>query len=170
MTRYAVWLRAVNVGGRKVPMADLRALASGLGLGDPRTLLASGNLLVTSPDDAEGVRTRLERALQERFGFAVECVAVPHARLRTLADACPFGGDHTHVVFFAGIPDADALRRARERASVREVIEPGEGVWYVDFGDGVADSKLAVALPRLLAPAVSTVRNLRTVVKLAAME
>jgi uncharacterized protein (DUF1697 family) len=39
-------LRGINVGGgRKVPMAELRSVAEGLGLKRVRTLIASGNLV-----------------------------------------------------------------------------------------------------------------------------
>ena len=49
MAKYVGLLRAVNVGGTgKLPMAELRALAEGLGFARVRTLLASGNLLVDS--------------------------------------------------------------------------------------------------------------------------
>ncbi len=40
-------LRAVNVGGATLPMAELRELAADLGASDVRTHIASGNLLCT---------------------------------------------------------------------------------------------------------------------------
>jgi glutathione S-transferase len=45
MKRLAGLLRAVNVGGRKVLMADLKRVAADAGFDAPATLLASGNLL-----------------------------------------------------------------------------------------------------------------------------
>ena len=40
-------LRGINVGGRgKLPMADLRAIAEGLGYGDVATYIQSGNLVL----------------------------------------------------------------------------------------------------------------------------
>ena len=55
-------LRAVNVGGTgKLPMAELRALAEGLGFARVRTLLASGNLLVDSALAPAQVRAERER-------------------------------------------------------------------------------------------------------------
>ena len=43
MAVHVALLRAVNVGGVSVSMADLRQMLGGLGLGNPRTLLQSGN-------------------------------------------------------------------------------------------------------------------------------
>ena len=89
-------LRGINVGGRnKLPMAELRALAEGLGWTDVRTYIQSGNVVfraeaMTTALDArpatdvrpasaaeaeQGAYSRLESeledAIQERFGFSV---------------------------------------------------------------------------------------------------
>ena len=60
--RRIVLLRAVNVGGAKLPMADLRAIAGDLGATAVETYIASGNLVCTLP-----ARTRFDafdRALE----------------------------------------------------------------------------------------------------------
>ena len=48
MNTYVALLRAVNVGGTKLPMADLRALLEGLGLTNVRTYLQSGNAVFST--------------------------------------------------------------------------------------------------------------------------
>ena len=50
---YVALLRAVNVGGTKLPMADLRALLEGLGLTNVRTYLQSGNAVFDAGDGTE---------------------------------------------------------------------------------------------------------------------
>ncbi|MCA1750154.1 MAG: DUF1697 domain-containing protein, partial [Sphingomonadales bacterium] len=45
MSELVVLMRAVNVGGRTLPMAELRALCEKLGFGNPQTYIQSGNLL-----------------------------------------------------------------------------------------------------------------------------
>ena len=66
MTGYAALLRAVNVGGRKLIMDDLKAIAVDLGFANVRTYIASGNLLFSS-DLGEGeVKAKLEARLAER--------------------------------------------------------------------------------------------------------
>ena len=46
---FVALLRAVNLGSHnKISMADLKAVAAGAGLKEPRTLLQSGNLVFES--------------------------------------------------------------------------------------------------------------------------
>ena len=48
MGRMVALLRAVNVGGRKLPMAELRALCGRLGWEDVATYIQSGNVVFTA--------------------------------------------------------------------------------------------------------------------------
>jgi uncharacterized protein (DUF1697 family) len=60
MATFVALLRAVNVGGTKLPMADLRGLLEGLGLGSVRTYLQSGNAVFDvrrEADSAAGTDT-----------------------------------------------------------------------------------------------------------------
>ena len=76
--RHVALLRGINVGGnRKLPMAELRALAEALELENPRTYVASGNLVFGSSLKREALETKLEGAIAEyatrerRFGGLV---------------------------------------------------------------------------------------------------
>jgi uncharacterized protein (DUF1697 family) len=74
---YIAFLRAVNVGGRKAPMATVRALFAGLGLADVRSYIASGNVFFRPPGVADGAVDRpaltsaIEARLAEGLGFEV---------------------------------------------------------------------------------------------------
>jgi uncharacterized protein (DUF1697 family) len=61
---YVALLRAVNVGGTRLPMAELRSMLEGLGLRNVRTYLQSGNAVFDAgPGDGSGdPRTPLELA------------------------------------------------------------------------------------------------------------
>ena len=64
-------LRGINLGSQKrVKMPDLRALATELGFGDPRTYLQSGNLVVNTDRPPEVVARELADAIPGRFGFS----------------------------------------------------------------------------------------------------
>lgn len=90
MTVRVAFLRGINVGkAHRVPMAELRALATGLGLTDVATHLQSGNLLHSSEADPEADRLRLAAALEEAFGFTVDVVVVEADRLADLVAAHP---------------------------------------------------------------------------------
>src|SRR4029453_18480322 len=61
MTSYAALLRAVNLGPyNKVPMSDLRAMLTKLGMKDAQTLLQSGNVVFRSDLAATDVELKLE--------------------------------------------------------------------------------------------------------------
>ena len=69
MSSYVAFLRAVNVGGKnRVPMADLRGLALALGLGNPTTLLQSGNLFFNSDLDPDQICEALLNGIRDQFG------------------------------------------------------------------------------------------------------
>ncbi len=78
MATHVAFLRAVNVGGLKVAMADLREVAGALGWDDVATHLNSGNLLLTSRDDSATVGALLEAALAGRYARDVAGYG-PHA-------------------------------------------------------------------------------------------
>ena len=73
--RQVALLRGINVGGnRKLPMAELKALAAELGLNDPRTYVASGNLVFESGLSGETLEKKLEAAIEKEFGFSVDVI------------------------------------------------------------------------------------------------
>lgn len=96
MPRYVAFLRAVNVGKRKYPMADLRAALDAAGYVDVLTHIQTGNVLLTSPLRS---REELEAALEELFerdrGFDVATVVLtPKELTRVAADADELAGQH----------------------------------------------------------------------------
>ena len=66
--RFAL-LRAVNVGGRKLPMAELRALCGELGWEDVETYIQSGNLVFDAEAGRPTLEAALEEAIKDRFGM-----------------------------------------------------------------------------------------------------
>jgi len=90
MTRHVAFLRGVNLGKRTMRSADLVAAAAAMGLGEPRALLASGNLLFDAEPDA-GLAARLESGLEQAFGFPVGVVLRTRERLEATIASRPFG-------------------------------------------------------------------------------
>jgi uncharacterized protein (DUF1697 family) len=68
--KHVALLRGVNVGGNnRVPMADLRALAEGLGWSDASTYINSGNLVFDVPRTSTRVLAdELEAAIASDIG------------------------------------------------------------------------------------------------------
>ena len=91
MTRHIALLRGINLGKRRIKMDDLRLCFFDMGFSDAETLIASGNVVFLAAENA-GLVTRIEAALEARFGFDVPTVVRAHADLAGLRDADPFGG------------------------------------------------------------------------------
>ncbi|HUL98158.1 MAG TPA: DUF1697 domain-containing protein, partial [Mycobacterium sp.] len=56
MTKYAAFLRGVNVGGVNLKMAEVAKALTAAGFTDVRTILASGNVLLESRSKVAAVR------------------------------------------------------------------------------------------------------------------
>ncbi|MFJ6462682.1 DUF1697 domain-containing protein [Streptomyces sp. NPDC091387] len=178
MTMYAALLRGINVGGhRKVPMAELRTLLTGLGHGDVRTYLQSGNAVFSSDSgDEDTLAVELERAIEEQFGFGVECLVRDAAYLAAVAGACPFPAaellpKELHITFFDQPVDAARFAPLDAAAFRPEEFRLGERALYLHAPGGLGGSKLAAALsrPSLNKGLVATSRNWNTVTKLVEM-
>jgi uncharacterized protein (DUF1697 family) len=139
VTRYLVFLRGINVGGKNpVPMARLRQLLEELGYEDVATYIASGNVLLRSDRTAAEIQAQIEDALPRAFSLHSELVAVlvlTHGQLRAVIDGKPEGfGDHpdtfhSDVIFLMGIDAATAMPAFDPRPGV-DTVWPGDGVVY----------------------------------------
>ncbi|MFJ4682864.1 DUF1697 domain-containing protein [Streptomyces sp. NPDC088789] len=179
MTTYAVLLRGINVGGsRKVPMAALRAVIEGLGHGDVRTYLQSGQAVFTAGDgDEDTLAAGLAQAVEEHFGFTVDLLVRDHAYLRAIVDACPYPAaeleaKQLHVTYFSEQVTRDRYTDLDRTAFLPEEFTLGDRALYLHTPGGLGRSKLAETLARpRYAPRglIATTRNWNTVLKLAEM-
>lgn len=88
MPSYVAFLRAVNVGGRFVKMAGLRAALEDAGFTGVETHIQSGNVLVHSGRRSTGaVATQMSSVLEEFAGFDVPCVVRTPVQLRASVTA-----------------------------------------------------------------------------------
>ncbi|MET8576895.1 DUF1697 domain-containing protein [Streptomyces sp. NPDC005012] len=178
MTTYAALLRGVNVGGgRKMPMAELRAALEELGHRDVRTYLQSGQAVFTAGrGDQEALAAELAEELGRRFAFACEVLVRDHAYLAGVVDACPFPaaeleGRQLHVTFLDRDVDDARFAALDREAYLPEEFRVGDRALYLYLPDGMGRSRLAVQLagPRLTKGLVATTRNWNTVLKLVAL-
>ncbi|WP_159774266.1 DUF1697 domain-containing protein [Streptomyces sp. HM190] len=178
MTTYAALLRGINVGGsRKVPMADLRTLLSGLGHDAVATYLQSGNAVFTSDrGDEDSLAAEITGALREHFGFTVDVLVRDHAYLQAVRAGCPFPaaeleGRQLHVTYFSHQVAEDRFAGLDRSDFLPEEFRLGDRALYLYAPDGLGRSGLAQALakPRLVKGLIATTRNWNTVVKMAEM-
>lgn len=122
MADVAALLRSVNVGGNRMKMEWLRALATSVGCENVRTIVATGNIVMSPPADLQATGRALEAALAEHFG-TVAVVMRTHDEMRSAVvrnpwaaavDAGELQGRALHTMFLAQAPPAsviDALPR-----------------------------------------------------------
>jgi uncharacterized protein (DUF1697 family) len=167
VTAYLALLRAVNVGGTgKLPMTELKQIAGELGLGSPRTFIASGNLVFTSDESESKVREMLEKRLADHMGKPVAVMVRTAAEMAAVVKANPFAdepGNRVIVTFLPDAPARDALDDVRNLDDERMAL--GKREIYVAYGPrGLGKSKL-----RIPVVATGTARNMNSVAKLAEM-
>jgi uncharacterized protein (DUF1697 family) len=173
-TRYAALLRGINVGGKKVPMGELRAALEGLGHDGVRTYLQSGQAVFTpSGGDEDSLAAEITTAIERHFGFRVDVLVRDHAYLKAVAEACPFPaaeleGRQLHVTYFSDPVDAARFAEIDQAAYLPEEFRLGDREAYLYVPDGLGRSKLAgyLAKPRLTKGLIATTRNWNTVLKL----
>ncbi|GAA0646611.1 DUF1697 domain-containing protein [Brevundimonas lenta] len=174
MTHRICLLRGVNVGGVKVPMAELKAIAAEAGFADPRTLLASGNLVVEGDAAPDVAAEKLEAGIEAHFGRRIEVVVRTPEQWAGLIAANPFpeqaaeNGSKLLVMIMKDAIKPGALESLRALAAGEEQVEAAGGDLFFWHPDGIGRSKMAEkALPRLIG--LGTGRNWNTVLKLADM-
>jgi uncharacterized protein (DUF1697 family) len=154
------------VGKSTLKMAELKRIASDLGLGQVRTYFASGNLLFTSDKPEELLRRTLEEELQAHMSKEVRVMLRTADELEAILRANPFTdvpGNKVQV-FFLNEPPVDLLETARNKAD-DERIAAGAREVFVAYGEkGIGRSRL-----RIPDAEAGTARNMNTVAKLAAL-
>lgn len=170
MTKYAAFLRGVNVGGVNLKMAEVAAALTDAGFTEVRTVLASGNVVLESSAGVAAVRRKAEAALRERFGYDAWVLAYDIGTVREVVDAYPFecdaDGYQSYVTFVADKAVLDELATLGQEAGPDERISRGDGVlyWQVPKG-GTLDSTIGKTMGKARYKSSTTTRNLRTLVK-----
>lgn len=176
MPRFAVLLRGINVGGNKrVAMADLRQLLSGLGLTDVQTLLQSGNAVFgyrrTKP---EVLARRIEGAIRDELGLDVSCIVRSHEEVQAVIADNPLrqaanDGSKFLVVFLSGPPDPERLAEHDPVELAPDRIRLGDRVIYQWCPDGILAAPAAGGFAEKYLSVTTTGRNWNTVTKLGAL-
>ncbi|MHA7648322.1 DUF1697 domain-containing protein [Mycobacterium sp. ML4] len=168
MTKYAAFLRGVNVGGVNLKMSEVADALTCAGFQNVRTILANGNVLLESSAGVATVRKKAETALRDRFGYDAWVLAYDLDTVRAIEKAYPFerevDGYQSYVTF---VSDADILDELAQLApGPEEKIERGKGViyWQVPKGSTL-DSTIGKTMGKRRYKSSTTSRNLRTLAK-----
>jgi uncharacterized protein (DUF1697 family) len=167
----------VNVGGnRMIKMDALRALCDQLGLNNPRTLIQSGNVVFeTSAKDMAVLAKRIERAVEQAFGFHSDVILRTASDMRQVVEASPFAdrsGFHPGkllITFLADDPGEAARENVRQLPTEPEELYINGRELYIYFPNGMGRSKLSISRIEKALKTAGTSRNWNTVRKLLDM-
>jgi uncharacterized protein (DUF1697 family) len=172
MSRYVAFLRAVNVGGRRVAMGRLRDELTALGYDDVSTYINSGNAIFRAGGHRDALVAEIEARLGAAFGFEIPTVLRTDDEVSALAERRPFGppaDGHTHLVVLLRRRPTAAQARAVEALTGdvdRLVVDGTEVHWHI--AGKQMDSALKDRDWKALGDQPTTTRNHTMLVKLAA--
>ena len=170
MTTRIAFLRAVNLGARKVRNSRLVELFEELGYHDVWTYINSGNVVFT----ATGSRAALEHAIGTSVacdvGFEATTFVRTAAELRNILAVQPFdlrSGDTYFVTFLAAGPTAAQRKHLESLSTDFDTLKVvGQEVHWL-MGGKSSDSKLVKRhWEQILGPNSSTSRNTTMLTKL----
>jgi uncharacterized protein (DUF1697 family) len=117
MPRHVAFLRAVNVGQRKYPMAELRTVLEAAGYEDVETHIQTGNVLLTTPTRSRAkLEAELEKLFEKDRGFEVRTIVLSPTELaQVAADADEVAAQHPagHGHYVSLLKDAPGAAAAR---------------------------------------------------------
>lgn len=147
VTVHVAFLRAINVGGRRIANADLAAAVTALGFADVSVYQASGNVILRgAPDESSAaIEARLSTGLATALGYDVPAIVRSAAAIHEIAMAAPFGDavpppdSKPQVILLADPPDAaDAV--AFSTSADRLAVAESEIHWWPT--EGISTSNL----------------------------
>jgi uncharacterized protein (DUF1697 family) len=170
-----ILFRGMNTGGVRAPVAEQRAMAERMGLKNPRTLLASGNLLVESDRDPAALEGEVEAAMERTFGLKIAAMVRTADQWAGLIAACPFPAEAAAhpsktllMIMKDGVKDGP-VEALRGFATGDERVETTSGALWFFHPDGIGQSKMAEKASQVRLTGMGTARNWNTVLKLAEM-
>lgn len=137
MTRYVAFLRGINLGKRRVKMADLRRHVEALGFDGVGTFIASGNVIFDhDAADPSELEARIEEHLEDAVGFFTDTMIRPITAVARmtgldLVEEAEADGFTPFVTFAKSALDADVERafRSLETPDDRFHLLDGEVLW-----------------------------------------
>jgi uncharacterized protein (DUF1697 family) len=169
--RYVALLHSIIlIEGRRVLMSDLRRLAEEAGLQNPRTHVATGNLVIESSQslNVSEVEQRLESGISRSFGKHIDVIARTEQAWKRLAQGNPFPDESRRdgglvIVRVMRQPlDPDIADKLCRYQTSEEQLKIVAGDLWVSFAGSPSKSRL---LPQLTVKQLGagTLRNWNTV-------
>ena len=172
MTKYAAFLRGINVGGRtSIKMERLREVLTALGFENVKTYIQSGNVVFETDEAGDRkLEEKIEAAVEKEF-FKTPVMVRSIDEIKGAFENNPFAGEEFedklfHLVFLAEKLSDEKTELLLSHSSEKEKFAVRDREVYCLLKDGVADSLLGKKFidNKLKTPA--TARNWRTIKKI----
>lgn len=172
--KVALFLRAVNLGGRRLVMADFKRVLADAGYPDAQTVVATGNAVIDAKAADAALEAKVEAGLEKLLGGTTETFARDGAQMAAIVAGNPWpqmaeeDPGHLVVVFLRG-GEAGAAEVAALQGKIvgRERVAAGPGCLYAAYPDAIGTSKLSAAMIERALKRRGTARNWNTVRKMA---
>jgi uncharacterized protein (DUF1697 family) len=176
MLRDIAFLRAINVGGHNVKMAELRRLFEALGLSNVETFIASGNVIFDSPaGNIQSLEKQIENYLQQALGYEVATFIRSAAELAAITKYQPFPtaelaapGYSLYIALLKTPPSDEAQQKLLAFQTEIDDFHIHEREIYWLCRQKMSESTFSGALLEKTLGMPATMRNSTTVKKLAA--
>ena len=172
MTVRIGFLRAVNLGKRRVEMPRLKKIVEDLGYDDVWTYINSGNVVFDATGSRANLEKTLEKAFETEFGFECTTFVRTAAELEKTLAATPFdvAAKDTHVItFLKKAPSASAAKQLEALSNDYDtLVVQGADVHWRMHGLSSDSTLQRRHWERILGAVSSTSRNVKMLTKLSA--
>ncbi|HEC20629.1 MAG TPA: DUF1697 domain-containing protein [Gammaproteobacteria bacterium] len=173
--KYISVLRGINVSGqKKIKMADLKSLYQSLGFQNVATYIQSGNVIFSADsEDRTKLKTRIEKAIEEKYGFHVPTEIRSHHEISDIINNNPLGpvdpqkdGTKVLVTFLSSPPAQDRVSDLQQYVTEPEQLFVMGKEAYLYCPNGYGKSRLSNTFLEKKLGVGATTRNWTSVLKL----
>lgn len=167
MEKWTVLLRGVNIGKRKVTSKELKEAFIKAGFTDASTVLASGNVVISSNLQQNELQKTIELFLAQAFSFPISVIVLPIVSLKKIIAEYPFqtveDTYNRYIIFCSSLPEIPSIQKDN---TIEDVQINGKTIfWYVLKGHTL-DSPFAKQFAKLKTGGICTNRNINTLQKI----
>ncbi|WP_304158084.1 DUF1697 domain-containing protein [Mesonia mobilis] len=173
--KYVALLRGINVGGkRKLKMADLRESVLKIGFTQVSTYIQSGNLFFTAEEkNATILEEKLAQHLLEEYTYDIPVIIRTSEEIEKVIAQNPFPEaedfKQLHLIFLKEKPLETSIKYFEELEFPSEEFKIEAQHLYVNYTDGVRNSKLSTTLIEKKLNTKATARNWKTLLKIESL-
>lgn len=173
MKKLIVLLRGINVGGNNmIKMEDLKKMFVKIGYENPKTLLATGNVLIESDKNIPEVKESIEKYLFKALGFEIKVLVRPLNDVQEMIKRNPFKtikpdkSLRLYVTFISEIPK----NKTKIKLSDFEILDvtDTEVYWVIRIKEAGKTPESMTIIEKQFGK-YSTTRNWNTVIKIGRM-